>query len=157
MVTPPSGTDLSGARCVLGVVLGGAAAADAKPTHDPEVPSIERRHPSTHTWCLKKEGRAGMGGRVHFGPTACNEHLPAAFTNLPAPFRAAWTTGDSVVMLVVVSAPFVIGAAPAPPVNLPPWQPGMAPPVPGPVFSDAFNALIVLLGGFLLVLAAPIG
>ena len=34
--------------------------------------------------------------------------------------------------------------APAPPFNLPPWQPGMAPPVPGPVFSQAFNALLVL-------------
>eukprot|EP00966_Prymnesium_polylepis_P055626 1286554-Prymnesium_polylepis.1 len=27
----------------------------------------------------------------------------------------------------------------------PPWMPGMAPPVPGPVFSKAFNALLVLL------------
>ena len=27
----------------------------------------------------------------------------------------------------------------------PPWLPGMAPPVPGPVFSPAFNALLVLL------------
>ena len=36
--------------------------------------------------------------------------------------------------------------APMPPHNLPPWAPGMAPPVPGPVFSQAFNALLVLLG-----------
>lgn len=35
--------------------------------------------------------------------------------------------------------------APAPPHNLPPWAPGAAPPVPGPVFSKAFNALLVLL------------
>ncbi|KAL1495446.1 hypothetical protein AB1Y20_016814 [Prymnesium parvum] len=27
----------------------------------------------------------------------------------------------------------------------PPWMPGMAPPVPGPVFSPAFKALLVLL------------
>ena len=33
------------------------------------------------------------------------------------------------------------------PVNLPPWSPGMAPPIPGPVFSQAFIALLVLMGG----------
>ena len=33
------------------------------------------------------------------------------------------------------------------PVNLPPWSPGMAPPIPGPVFSQAFFALLVLMGG----------
>ena len=36
-------------------------------------------------------------------------------------------------------------AAPPPPYGLPPWAPGAAPPVPGPVFSQAFNALLVLL------------
>ena len=45
---------------------------------------------------------------------------------------------------IATSAAFA--SAPAPPMNLPPWQPGMAPPVPGPVFSKAFNALLVLLG-----------
>ena len=35
--------------------------------------------------------------------------------------------------------------APAPPHNLPPWAPGAMPPVPGPVFSKAFNALLVLM------------
>jgi hypothetical protein len=37
-------------------------------------------------------------------------------------------------------------AAPPPPYGLPPWAPGAAPPVPGPVFSDAFKALLVLCG-----------
>ena len=35
--------------------------------------------------------------------------------------------------------------SPSPPYGLPPWAPGAAPPVPGPVFSDAFKALLVLL------------
>ena len=35
--------------------------------------------------------------------------------------------------------------APPPPFGLPPWSPGMAPPIPGPVFSPAFNALLVLM------------
>lgn len=35
--------------------------------------------------------------------------------------------------------------SPPPPYGLPPYMPGMAPPVPGPVFSPAFNALLVLL------------
>ena len=30
-------------------------------------------------------------------------------------------------------------------INTPPWAPGAMPPVPGPVFSKAFNALLVLL------------
>ena len=48
--------------------------------------------------------------------------------------------------LSALFASAAIASAPAPPMNLPPWQPGMAPPVPGPVFSKAFNALLVLLG-----------
>jgi len=35
--------------------------------------------------------------------------------------------------------------APPPPFGLPPWAPGAAPPVPGPVFSRAFQALILLM------------
>jgi len=50
------------------------------------------------------------------------------------------------VLSTFVAASAAIASAPAPPMNLPPWQPGMAPPVPGPVFSKAFNALLVLLG-----------
>ena len=38
------------------------------------------------------------------------------------------------------------------PVNLPPWSPGRAPPIPGPVFSQAFIALLVLMGGGCFVL-----
>ena len=50
------------------------------------------------------------------------------------------------VLSTFIAASAAIASAPAPPMNLPPWQPGMAPPVPGPVFSKAFNALLVLLG-----------
>ena len=50
-------------------------------------------------------------------------------------------------VLLVVAPCDVAGEAraPAPPHNLPPWSPGAAPPVPGPVFSKAFNALLVLM------------
>uniref|UniRef100_A0A7S2HBV8 Uncharacterized protein n=1 Tax=Haptolina brevifila TaxID=156173 RepID=A0A7S2HBV8_9EUKA len=50
--------------------------------------------------------------------------------------------------MLLALLPLVVGAnalAPAPPHNLPPWSPGAAPPVPGPVFSSAFKALLVLL------------
>ena len=43
--------------------------------------------------------------------------------------------------------------APPPPFGLPPWSPGMAPPIPGPVFSPAFNALLVLMAAGSLYLA----
>ena len=43
--------------------------------------------------------------------------------------------------------------APPPPFGLPPWSPGMAPPIPGPVFSPAFNALRVLMAAGSLYLA----
>ena len=42
-------------------------------------------------------------------------------------------------------------APPPPPYGLPPWSPGAAPPIPGPVFSPAFKALLVLMvfgGGY---------
>ena len=51
-------------------------------------------------------------------------------------------------MLSTSSAHRYLDVAPSPPHNLPPWQPGMAPPVAGPVFSKAFNALLVVLGVF---------
>ena len=52
----------------------------------------------------------------------------------------------SLTLLVGVLPPYVLSAfAPPPPYGLPPWSPGAAPPVPGPVFSSAFNALLVLL------------
>ena len=40
-----------------------------------------------------------------------------------------------------------LAASAPPPYGLPPWSPGMAPPVPGPVFSPAFEALLVLMVG----------
>ena len=40
-----------------------------------------------------------------------------------------------------------LAASAPPPYGLPPWSPGMAPPVPGPVFSPAFKALLVLMVG----------
>ena len=57
----------------------------------------------------------------------------------PGPFDAVDAHGRS-----------LYGRAPSPPPfwldhNLPPFAPGAMPPVPGPVFSPAFNALLVLM------------
>ena len=54
---------------------------------------------------------------------------------------------------VVVASRVCAALAPPPPYGLPPWSPGMAPPIPGPVFSPAFKALLVLMAAGAVYLA----
>ena len=67
--------------------------------------------------------------------------------------RAGAQSGAAHGMALLLTRAAFAAFAPPPPFGLPPWSPGMAPPIPGPVFSPAFNALLVLMAAGSLYLA----
>ena len=67
--------------------------------------------------------------------------------------RAGAQSGAAHDMALLLTRAAFAAFAPPPPFGLPPWSPGMAPPIPGPVFSPAFNALLVLMAAGSLYLA----